>query len=298
MIDVAIVGAGPAGSNCAYNLARKGIYATMFDHSHPREKPCGGMIGMADKEAFSILEEFPIEHSEIDLMRIISPSRKIWNIDMTKNKLLCFSRMRFDQYLLNEALSEGANLIEEKVIGLQKNGESWRVITQKGSYDVRTLVGADGVSSLIRKSIVGSLDKRDMGACFGYIFKGAEEKTVTIKFLPKIEGYIWVIPRGDNTSIGGGTTKISSFRELKDQVNLFTKTGYSRLEKVSEWAALIPNVKNPRTLLLQVAGPNWVLIGDAAGHVSPISGSGIVYALTDGELAAEAIAEGHVEQVQ
>ena len=90
--------------------------------------------------------------------------------------------------------------------------------------------------------------------------------------------------------------KVSSFSELKDQVNLFTKTWYSRLEKVSEWVALIPNAKNPRTLLLEVAGPNWVLIGDAAGHVSPISGSGIVYALIDGELAAEAIAEGHVEQ--
>ena len=89
---------------------------------------------------------------------------------------------------------------------------------------------------------------------------------------------------------------MSGFRELKDQVNLFTKTGYSQLEKVSEWAALIPNVKNPRTLHLQVAGPNWALIGDAAGHVSPVRGIGIVYALRDGELAAKAIAEGHIEQ--
>jgi digeranylgeranylglycerophospholipid reductase len=296
MMDIAIVGAGPAGSNCAYTLAQRGIYATLFDHSFPREKPCGGMMGTIERESFSILEEFPIEHSEIDLMRVISPSQKIWNIDMTKNKLLGFSRLRFDQYLLNKALSEGANLIEEKVIALQKNGKSWKVITQKESYEVGTIVGADGVNSLIRKSIVGSLNKTDMGACFGHIFRDAKEKTVTIKFLPKIEGYIWVIPRGDNTSIGGGTTKLNNFRRLKDEVNLFTKAGYSQMENVSEWAALIPNAKNQKILLSRMAGLNWVLIGDAAGHVSPISGSGIAYALMDGELAAEAIAEGHVEQ--
>jgi digeranylgeranylglycerophospholipid reductase len=215
---------------------------------------------------------------------------------MAKNEILGFSRKRFDQHLLNKALSEGANLVEEKVISLQKQDESWRVITQKETYEVKTLVGADGVNSLTRRNIVGPLDKTDLGACFGYIFQGAQEKNVTIKFLAQLEGYIWVIPRGDNTCIGGGTAKVSNFRELKNQVNLFIKTWYSGLVKVSEWAALIPNAKKLRTLLLQVAGPNWVLIGDAAGHVSPISGSGIVYALMDGELAAKAIAEGHVEQ--
>ena len=296
MIDVAVVGAEPAGSNCAYNLAQKGIYATMFDHSFPREKPCGGMMGGADREAFSILDEFPIVHSEIDLMRVVAPSSKIWNINISKNKLLCFSRSRFDQYLLKKALSKGAKLIEQKVTGLERNGEFWRVITANGAYDAKIVVGADGVSSLTRKSIVGPLDKQDMGACFGYIYKGTAEKVVTIRFLPKIQGYIWVIPRGDNTSIGGGTTKINYFRELRGEVNLFTSSGYSQLEKSSKWAALIPNAKTSTALLSQAAGPNWALIGDAAGHVGPISGSGIVYALADGELAAEAIASGNVSR--
>ena len=251
---------------------------------------------MADKESFSILQQFPIEHSEMDQMRVISPSQKTWTIDMTQNKILGFSRMRFDQYLLSKALSEGAKLIEEKVIGLQKNSHGWRIITQDSSYDARTLVGADGACSVIRKCTVGSLDKNDLGACFGYIFKGIVEKGVVINFLSKTSGYIWVIPRGDNTCIGGGSTKINQLREIKKKVDMFIEACYPRLEKVSQWSALIPNVKSPQTLLSQVAGPNWALIGDAAGHVSPISGMGIVYALTDGELAAEAIAEGHVEQ--
>src|SRR5882724_535647 len=42
--EVAIVGAGPAGAWAAYVLARRGARVTIFDASHPREKPCGGGV--------------------------------------------------------------------------------------------------------------------------------------------------------------------------------------------------------------------------------------------------------------
>ena len=41
---VAVVGAGPAGALLSYHLARGGASATVFDASHPREKPCGGGV--------------------------------------------------------------------------------------------------------------------------------------------------------------------------------------------------------------------------------------------------------------
>ena len=44
MFDVAIVGAGPAGSRAASHLARGGARVALIDDSHPREKPCGGGI--------------------------------------------------------------------------------------------------------------------------------------------------------------------------------------------------------------------------------------------------------------
>jgi flavin-dependent dehydrogenase len=43
-IDIAIIGAGPAGAWAAYSLARRGARVTIFDASHPREKPCGGGV--------------------------------------------------------------------------------------------------------------------------------------------------------------------------------------------------------------------------------------------------------------
>jgi len=86
MVNVAIVGAGPAGSTCAYMLAQQGIHAYLFDHSHPREKPCGGMVPAAI-QSFPILEGHAIRHNEIVSTRLISPGGRNWKINLRKKPL-------------------------------------------------------------------------------------------------------------------------------------------------------------------------------------------------------------------
>ena len=193
------------------------------------------------------------------------------------------------------AVNEGAELIEEKVIGLERKYGWWKVRTQKQSYAVKTLVGADGVNSMVRRNIIGSLSKRDKGLCVGYFVKGLEKENITIKFLPAKRGFIWVIPRGEDASLGIGSAEIRPHHELKNELDTFASKFCPNAEKISAWTALIPNVKNVNTFRNPIAGSNWILIGDAAGHVNPISGSGILYALLDGKLAAKVIVEDHPE---
>jgi geranylgeranyl reductase family protein len=295
VIKVAIVGAGPAGSYCAHKLAETGLYPSIFDHSHPREKPCGGLISVIAQEFFPFLKTLPITHSERNSITLIAPSGKRRVINFREGKVIGFSRLKFDQYLLNMAVNEGADLIEEKVIGLERKCGWWKVRTQKQAYAVKTLVGADGVNSMLRKNIIGSLSKRDKALCFGYFAKGLEKENITIKFSPTKEGYMWIIPRGEDTSIGVGSTEIRRYHELKNELDAFVSNFCPQAEKISEWIALIPNVKSVKTFRNPIAGSNWILIGDAAGHVNPITGSGIIYALLDGELAAEVIVEDHPE---
>jgi geranylgeranyl reductase family protein len=295
VIKVAIVGAGPAGSYCAYKLAETGLYPSIFDHSHPREKPCGGLISALAQEYFPFLKRLPIVHSKRNTMNLISPSGRRLIIRFREGKLVGFSRLKFDQYLLNMAVNEGADLIEEKVIGLERKYGWWKVRTQKQAYAVKTLVGADGVNSMVRRNIIGSLSKRDKGLCFGYFVKGLEKEDITIKFLPTKKGFIWIIPRGEDTSLGIGSAEIRRHHELKNELDTFISKFCPQAEKISAWTALIPNVKDVKTFRHPIAGSNWILIGDAAGHVNPISGSGIIYALLDGELAAKLIVEDHPE---
>jgi digeranylgeranylglycerophospholipid reductase len=253
------------------------------------------MVSSEVEDLLPILKTCSIEHSERDSMRVISPNGKTMTVHLKNHKLLGFSRLKFDQCLLDLAVNEGANLIKEKVTGLEHKQGWWKVRAQKQSYEVKTLVGADGVNSLVRRNTIGPLSKRDKGACFGYLVRGLERKDITIKFLPTGRGYLWVVPRAENTSVGGGTAESDRFHEIRREVNAFASEFFPQAEIISKWTAVIPNIKDAKTLRIPVAGSDWILVGDAAGHVDPISGSGIIYALIDGEKAADAIVEGTPE---
>ena len=59
---------------------------------------------------------------------------------------------------------------------------------------------------------------------------------------------------------------------------------------------MVPSAKNPNVFQnTKCAGNKWILVGDAAGHVDPISGGGILYALWGAKLAAKAIKENYLE---
>jgi len=293
MIEVAIVGGGPAGSYCAYCLAKNDVNPIIFDHTHPREKPCGGLVSPLAQKLFPFLKEIPIEHCERNKIYFISPYGKRLCLSSRKSKLLCFSRLKLDQFLVNMAVNKGAELIKEKVIAVERKRNLWKVRTTRQSYIAKTLIGADGVNSLVRTNIIGPLSKVDKGFCYGYFVKGLEKEDLTIRFLFHRTGYIWVLPRAVHTSLGIGCAEISRSHGLKRELDVFIEQHYSHVEKISRWAALIPNVKDVKTFRIPVAGPNWILIGDAAGHVNPIIGEGIMYALLDGELAAQAIVENN-----
>jgi len=289
MIEVAIIGGGPAGSYCAYTLAQNGFQPIIFDHSHPREKPCGGLVTPLTQEMFPFLSELPVDHFERDRIYFVSPNGKQVCIRSRKRKVRCFSRLKLDQSLVNMAVKKGAELVKEKVVALGRNANFWEIKTASKSYYAKTLIGADGVNSLVRKNTIGPLNKKDLGFCFGYFVRGLEKEEITIRFLSQRKGYMWTIPREDHTCVGIGSSELSYSHGLKKELDLFIEQNYPRIERISEWASLIPNVKDVKTFYTPLAGRNWIIIGDAAGHVNPINGEGIMYALLDGELAAQAI---------
>ena len=293
MVEVAIVGGGPAGSYCACCLAENDVYPVIFDHTHPREKPCGGLVSPLTQKLFPFLKEIPIEHCERNKIYFISPYGKQVCLSSRKDKLLCFSRLKLDQFLVNMTVNKGAELIEEKVKGVKRKRDLWKVKTTRQSYIVKTLIGADGVNSLVRRSIIGPLSKVDKGICYGYLVKGLGKEDLTMRFLFHRMGYIWVLPRVRHTCLGIGCAEISRSHALKMELDVFIEQHYSHVEKISRWTALIPHIKDVKTFGIPVAGLNWILIGDAAGHVNPIIGEGIMYALLDGELAAQAVVENN-----
>jgi flavin-dependent dehydrogenase len=78
---------------------------------------------------------------------------------------------------------------------------------------------------------------------------------------------------------------------LKRYLDAFIGEYCPNAEVISSFGALIPAIRAPAFYEIPCAGKNWILIGDAAGHVDPLLGEGIRYAVWSAELAAEAIIE-------
>ncbi|HLC00181.1 MAG TPA: NAD(P)/FAD-dependent oxidoreductase [Candidatus Bathyarchaeia archaeon] len=285
--DAVIVGSGPAGAHCASELTRQGVYPVIFDHSHPREKPCGGGISPPVIQMFPFVEMFRSSGLTFGDFKLISCT-DIQVVTKGLENGFSISRRYFDQGILDMARQNGARLIKEKVLDVQKKGKIWHIKTIKTTLSAKVLVGADGVNSIVRRKTVGPISRENLALTFGYLATSLEKNDATIKFLAEIPGYIWVFPGKGYSNIGIGC-ELRYGGMLKALLDDFISSHFPRTKITSKYASMLPSGSNPEFFKLPCAGENWILIGDAAGHVDPISGGGILYALWDGKLAAQAI---------
>ena len=107
-------------------------------------------------------------------------------------------------------------------------------------------------------------------------------------------GFIWIFPKSKSINIGIGSLERGS--KLKQSLDQFIHShpAGKRLKHLDGqlFSHLVPTIWQKDFLDLPCSDSSWALIGDAAGHVFPIGGMGIYYAMKGGALCGSAILDG------
>src|SRR5258708_14222583 len=155
MRDVAIVGAGPAGARAAYVLARRGARVTIFDGSHPREKPCGGGVtGRALALVADAIDPASFPRTLIRSARFTRGPERSVGVPLEPGALLVTSRTAFDIALLEAAQRVGAILVRSRVADVSVVGGGVTLTTADGvRHRASYVIAADGANSLVRRRV-------------------------------------------------------------------------------------------------------------------------------------------------
>jgi flavin-dependent dehydrogenase len=292
---IAIVGAGPAGSYLAWHLADAQHQVLLFDPRVPGyEKPCGGGLSPLVGRRFPDVLALPFPRHQPPCVQLRTSDGSQVEHSLAATDWAIASRADLGRALWERALDNGhVQHVRQRVTDLERTEPGWLLRTSTGEvFTAGFLVGADGVRSIVRRRLVGAIPRRHLGLAVGYRVRGAPD-AVVFQSYADLEGYLWSFPRPDHASVGiGGPLGQARPRDLWQRLDRFLDDTCPGAHIEKQWAALLPMARDSSLWDTPCAGPGWALLGDAAGHVHPLTGEGIAYALWSAELLAEAFEQG------
>jgi geranylgeranyl reductase family protein len=300
--DIAVVGGGPAGAFAAYLLAREGARVTVFDPSHPREKPCGGGVTgralalVAPALGLTTFPAVPIATSRFDVTSDRSALVPLHDHGFSADSsLLVVSRAQFDRALLDGAIAAGATFRAERVTQVEVSATGAQVRTAKGSWTADYVLGADGANSLVRRRLAKQFTRSQLSIATGVFAHGLSSSEILVRFVSEPQGYIWSFPRPDHLAIGIGAQaddiQSGPLRDILSQ--WLTETRIAEGARLEWYSWPIPSLRVEDFVHERPAEGRWMLLGDAGGLVDPLTREGIFFALRSAQLAVDALARRH-----
>jgi geranylgeranyl reductase family protein len=292
VFDVVVAGAGPAGSVAARDIARSGARVAVIDGSHPREKPCGGGVTGRALELAGAAGTGPGNAGQTISTVTFEAGGHAARVRLPHTEYLkVFPRETFDVSLLRQAVDAGATHISSRVNRVTRTAGRWDIAAGGLSLAAPWLLGADGPSGIVRKQVFRPFERRQLSIAAGCYVAGVDTPEIVIGFIDQPCGYLWSFPRPGHLAVGtcaqANETTAAEMHALTDR--WLDRYPLARGRTRARYSWPIPSLDAGDLDDERPAGDGWMLLGDAAGLVDPITREGIFFALRSGLLAAAAL---------
>jgi len=297
--DVIIVGGGPAGSACAWQLRQQGASCIVLDQqTFPRFKPCAGWV---TPELFRDLkldpDEYPYSfttfHSfEISIRSLTFRMRTLQH---------AIRRFEFDDYLLKRS---GAPVIQHTVKAITANPDGYDI---DGEYYAKYIVGAGGTHCPVSRQLFQVDEPPPKDALVvaqeeEFLYPYTDSRCYLWFLQNNLPGYAWYVPKSNgyvNVGVGGKAEQLKANGDsLRNHWNLLEK-------KLSDLGLIRGHEYTPvgHSYYLRhgpgkVQRGNAYRIGDSIGLATQDMGEGIHPAVESGLRAAKSILTGSEYSVQ
>lgn len=295
--DCTVVGASFAGLACAIVLARRGLRVRVLERkADPGDRlHTTGIIVKEVVDQIALFDDLPAELvRHVPGVRLYAPNMRYVDLDAPGYYFLATDTPNVLRWLAFQARQLGVDIeCNTAFTGATRTRSGYQVT---GIGETRYLVGADGPNSQVARALELGLNRQFL---FGMEYEFADAPItaddrlhcfVDRKLAP---GYIgWMVP-------GVGCTQIGLARRMSRDPDAMKRVMERFLEKI----ATISDVRKREPLSIRagvipcggvvrpVTTERALLVGDAAGMVSPVTAGGIHTALKHGLAAGHAIAE-------
>lgn len=292
--DVAVIGAGPAGSMAARYAALSGAHTLLLEEHASIGWPveCAGLLGS------KALEESELPTGKFVLRglkgaRVLSSNADI-SFKAKSYKAWVVDRKLFDRALALEAVKKGAELRLNSPVREFKREDDGCVLTVGNGEGIKAdvVISAEGVRARIaRQAGIGPVRKILSGAQVEAPFSTDDPEKVEVHFGPSPGLFAWVIPTTDDAARIGLCASDSGCWYLK----AFLQKDIIRKRLLGSPVALVVGGL-PLGPSAATVADRFLAVGDACGQVKPTSGGGIypglVCAKIAGSVAAAAVQDG------
>jgi flavin-dependent dehydrogenase len=320
-IDVTIVGGGLAGMAASIHLARAGLKVLCIEPEAKHRDPVGESLDWSAPDLFAALG-LPMErlvregiatYKRHVILRLRGgasqhyvPSewlaRRPFNVEL---KTLHVDRTRLDRALLDIVLGAGVYFLNDKVVSVERQKKLITSVVTQGGLEVssRWFLDASGSDASLFPRVF-DLPMYAFGprkvAMWDYFSVPELIEGTTLHADcegPIYMSWIWQIPIHANTVSVGYVATGECIKEKRQQGMTLQKIFNEQLEQFSELRGLAgsSNAISPRTTSFRCRtygktnGPNWMVIGESAAMVDPMTSNGVTAALRHAQEASELI---------